>query len=72
MTTAEERTRAVLKTRAFLHELQRLNFRKAGTAQWVRDEAHHLLRHYPGAIDMEFAAKCVEFASKPRQGRKLF
>ena len=72
MTTANERTRAVNKMRAFLQELQRLNFRKAGTVQWVRDEARHLLRHYPGAIDMEFAAKCVDFASNPRRGRKLF
>lgn len=62
----------MLKTRAFLQELQRMNFRKSGTTQWVRDEARHLLRHYPDAIDMEFTAKCVEFASNPRRGHKLF
>jgi hypothetical protein len=74
MTTPEEQTRAIEKTQAFLLTLQHLNFRKAGTTKWVRDEAFHLLRHYPitRRIDADFAAECIAFASNPKRGCKPF
>ncbi|WP_369538106.1 BPSL0761 family protein [Leptothrix discophora] len=51
MTTPDERTRAVMQTRDFLQEL-------AGQSadpcipEFVRREAHRLLRHYPGGSNM--------------------
>jgi len=51
MTSAYERTRAVVQTREFLRELQCMT----EVPQSVRDQAGLLLRHYPGNKDLEAA-----------------
>jgi hypothetical protein len=54
MTTPEERTRAVLKTREFLCALTHPT-RTPGMPEAVRQQAVTLLRHYPGTGDMSLA-----------------
>jgi hypothetical protein len=53
MTIPEERTRAVIQTRAFLRALR--DDSKLRSA--IREEARRLLRHYPSAMDMQYAAR---------------
>ena len=48
MTMPDERTRAVLQTKAFLLDLQNTTMYPA-VPEVVRKEAHRLLRHYPNA-----------------------
>jgi hypothetical protein len=49
MTIPAERTRAILQTRKFLEELQRM----PRQFKAVRAEARRLLRHYPEASDID-------------------
>ena len=55
MTTPDERTRAVLQTREFLHELcaGRLT---GNVPEQVLRKARQLLRHYPNALHLHAAA----------------
>lgn len=55
MTVPEERTRAVLQAREFLRDLVDRE-RTPDVPQAVRDEARRLLRHYPDAMHLRFAA----------------
>lgn len=52
MTTASERTRAVLMTRALLEELSQ----SPDYSQSLREQAAGLLRHYPSARHIDIAA----------------
>ena len=54
MTTPEERTRAVLKTREFLIALAN-SARTSDVPEIVRQRAETLLRYYPEVADMEIA-----------------
>jgi hypothetical protein len=54
MTTPDERTRAVLKTREFLTALAS-PARTPGVPDAVRQRAETLLRYYPEAADMAIA-----------------
>lgn len=54
MTTPDERTRAVLKTREFLIALAN-SARTSDVPEAVRQRAETLLRHYPGTGDMSLA-----------------
>lgn len=54
MTTPYERTRAILQTKEFLQDL--LSPRACPRVPHaVREEARRLLRHYPGAWEVELA-----------------
>lgn len=56
MTLPDERYRAVMHTRIFLHEL--LNPEKTPRVpKDVREHAHWLLRHYPNERELEQAAE---------------
>lgn len=56
MTLPYERTRAVIQTGEFLHEIvQNLELPKT-----LRDQAHHLMRHYPSKSDMHRAGLIEE------------
>lgn len=55
MTTPDERTRAVLATRDFLHALTD-PMRTPGMSPSVREKARDLLRQYPGHWHLEVAA----------------
>lgn len=54
MTTPDERTRAVLKTREFLIALAN-SVPTSDVSEAVRQRAETLLRHYPGTGDMSLA-----------------
>jgi hypothetical protein len=54
MTTPEERTRAVLKTRQLLVDLANSS-RTSGVPEAVRQRAETLLRYYPEVADMEIS-----------------
>lgn len=54
MTMPEERTRAVLETRAFLQQLAVAD--EILIVNNVRDIASRLLRHYPLDVDLEVSA----------------
>jgi hypothetical protein len=54
MTTPDERTRAVLKTREFLIALANSS-RTSDVPETVRRRAETLLRYYPEVADMEIA-----------------
>jgi hypothetical protein len=58
VTTPHERTRAILHTRAFLVELISAE-RTPGVPEAVRSEARRLLRHYPGARELELAHRVL-------------
>lgn len=55
MTTPDERTRAVMQAKAFLQELCETE-RFPDVPAEVRRQAHVLLRHYPSAEHLDFAA----------------
>lgn len=55
MTTPDERTRAVLQTREFLHELAAGRF-TGNVPEQVLRKARQLLRHYPNALHLHAAA----------------
>lgn len=56
MTLPDERYRAVMNTRIFLHEL--LNPEKTPRVpKDVRENAHWLLRHYPSDAELQQAAE---------------
>ena len=55
MTTPDERTRAVLQTREFLHELCAGRF-TGNVPEQVLRKARQLLRHYPNALHLHAAA----------------
>ena len=54
MTMPDERTRAVMQTKAFLLELQNTT-KSPGVPENIRREAHRLLRHYPDAGHLDVA-----------------
>lgn len=56
MTTALERTRNVVQTRAFLQELSR----DLSVSEAVRQQAQNLLRHYPTAEAVRLAGRVEE------------
>jgi transcription initiation factor TFIIIB Brf1 subunit/transcription initiation factor TFIIB len=56
MTLPYERTRAVIQTGDFLHDIVQ-NLELPAT---VRDQAHRLLRHYPSKSDMHRAGLIEE------------
>jgi hypothetical protein len=56
-----ERTRAVNQTRDFLYEL--IDPKKTPRVpKSIRQQAHHLLRHYPNQHDMQLAAAREDYA----------
>lgn len=56
MTIPYERTRAVNHTREFLFQL--IDPKKTPRLpKYVRQQAHHLLRHYPTAFDMQMVSE---------------
>ena len=57
MTLPDERYRAVTQTQQFLIRLAGGHF--ARTPKAVRDEARHMLRHYPSTWDMDRAASAA-------------
>jgi len=56
MTTVYERTRSVIETGVFLDRLAR----DGSLPQDIREQAKHLLRHYPTAQAVKLAGKCEE------------
>lgn len=54
MTMPDERSRAVMQTKAFLLELQD-STKTPGVPEDVRKEAHRLLRHYPSPWHLDSA-----------------
>jgi hypothetical protein len=54
MTIPYERTRSLIETKSFLHELQDPKLTPRVPAI-VREIARKLLRHYPGLLDIELA-----------------
>lgn len=55
MTTTQERTRSILRTREFLFKL--LDPRQTPhTPRYVRDEASRLARHFPGPAEIRVLA----------------
>ena len=58
MTMPDERTRAVVQTKAFLLDLQNTTTYPA-VPEVVRKEAHRLLRHYPNAWHLNVAHRCA-------------
>lgn len=55
MTMADERSRTVIQTGAFLKELRA----NQELAEAIRNEAHRLFRHYPSVSDIEMVATFV-------------
>jgi hypothetical protein len=53
MTLPDERTHAVIEARTFLYKLS-VNQR---ISRWIRQEATRLLRHYPSAVEVDWAAR---------------
>lgn len=67
MTTPEERTRAVLKTREFLIALAS-PARTPDVPEIVRRRAETLLRYYPEAADMAIAHNnCAHWFGPPEE-----
>jgi hypothetical protein len=58
MTTPFERTRALIETNVFLHELQDPKLTPSVPAA-VREIARKLLRHYPSYYDVELAHQAL-------------
>ena len=58
MTTPDERRRTLVQTGAFLKELRG----NRALPEAVRQEAHRLLRHYPGLREIEHLAKVSQGA----------
>lgn len=56
MTLPDERSRAVLSTRAFLRALLRPDLTPK-VPGWIRAEAYACLRHFPWPTDLTLAAK---------------
>jgi hypothetical protein len=56
MTTPDERARAVLHTKEFLEELCSSEA-MPDVPDAVRAQARHLLRHYPGRMDLARASR---------------
>jgi hypothetical protein len=54
MTTAYERTRSVIETGGFLARISR----DKTLPDFVREQAKHLLRHYPTAEAVSLAGRC--------------
>lgn len=54
MTTADERTRALLETRVFLREVMSSGD-ASGVPEQLRREARWLLRHFPDALELHSA-----------------
>lgn len=55
MTVPNERTRAVIQTQQFLVDLC-IPSKTPRVPKAVRQQAHHLLRHYPSPYDMQVIA----------------
>lgn len=55
MTLPDERTSAVIRTRAFLLSLASGETKRIPSA--VREQARRLLRHYPGLYDLDRVAE---------------
>ena len=73
MTLPDERYRAVMHTRIFLHEL--LNPKVTPKVpRSVRDTARWLLRHYPSTWDLQQASESSPhiFAEKMEDVQKMF
>lgn len=51
MTLKDERTRALIQTRAFLVELL-YPYHTPRVPKSIRERARRLLKHYPGALDL--------------------
>lgn len=70
MTLPDERTRAVLQTRKFLRRL--LNSKETPRVpKTIREEAHRLLKHYPGELDLDHAAKSApKVFDKPKREKE--
>lgn len=51
MTTPRERTQALMETKAFLSELLVPSL-TPGVPDRTRQQAQHLLRHYPGVMEL--------------------
>ena len=65
MTTPEERTRAVLKTRQFLVDLAN-SPQTSAVPEIVRQRAETLLRYYPEVADMDIAHRaCAHWFGPP-------
>ena len=64
MTTLHERTRTILQTRDFLHDLLRGEYAPS-VPDVVRNEAFRLLRHYPDAGTMIGVACMAPFYFSP-------
>jgi len=72
VTMPDERTRAILQTKDFLVELLSPG-KEPGVPDTVRREAHRLLRHYPGLMELDLAHKVLPmlFGEVPsRQSRE--
>lgn len=58
MTMPCERTRAVLSAKEFMEEL--LDPKKTPRIpKSIRQQAYHILRHYPGKFEMEIACEAI-------------
>lgn len=67
MTTPDERTRAVLKTREFLTALAN-SARTSDVPEIVRQRAETLLRYYPEVADMAIAhSACPHWFGPPEK-----
>ncbi|WP_082536640.1 MULTISPECIES: BPSL0761 family protein [unclassified Roseateles] len=58
MTTPDERTRALLQTREFLLQLVASD-QIPSVSEEVRRQARHLLRHYPGPMELNWAHRAL-------------
>lgn len=56
MATPEERTQAVVRTRAFLEQFCAVDRTRPAVPDWVRRTARGLLRHYPDVAHLDQAA----------------
>jgi hypothetical protein len=62
MTTARERTQALIFARAFLNELQFIAG-MPGVPKKIKDEARDILRHYPEEFEIRRIAEQTEKCS---------
>jgi hypothetical protein len=62
MTTAKERTQALIWAGEFLHELHSF-IGVPEISQRVKDEARHILRHYPSKYEVQRIAEQTEEGS---------
>jgi hypothetical protein len=58
VTTPDERTRAILHTKDFLVELLSAS-QTPRVPESIRSEAHRLLRHYPGVMELDLAHRAL-------------